>query len=83
MLARQGFLPHEPTFVMFCFLFLFFPEIGSHELFAQGWHETDPSDLCLLISQDYKCEPSVPTYFRYFKNCMYEYLPWPDLVNAR
>jgi hypothetical protein len=36
-------------------------KIGSRKLFAQAGFNLDPPDLCLLSSQDYRCESLVPS----------------------
>jgi hypothetical protein len=41
--------------------FFFFFEIGSCELFARAGFELWSSDLCLLSSKDYRCEPPAPS----------------------
>jgi hypothetical protein len=50
------------------FLMMTFFEIGFLELFAWLALNRNPPDLCLLSSQDYRCEPLAEKFF--FFNCL-------------
>jgi hypothetical protein len=50
----MGDLPLGPL-LQLCFVLGIF-KIGPLELFAWGWCQTNPPDLCLLSIEDYMCE---------------------------